>query len=155
VVARHSLTTSFRKFSITLLLTLVFLEAGFRIEGKISSFMQERRNQLSLRQKGEYRIMCIGESTTKDQYPLYLEEILNQSNIGIKFSVIDKGDIGANTLIILTKLESNLDTYHPDMVITMMGINDTGAKAAYHPIFDSKAVNFLKSFRTYKLIRLL
>jgi len=155
VVARHSFITYFRRFSITLLLTLVFLEAGLRIEGKISSFLQERRNLLSLRQKGEYRIMCLGESTTKGQYPPYLEEILNQSNIGIKFSVIDKGVDRTNTTMILSKLESNLDTYHPDMVITMMGINNIEVDVPSEYVSDSKAINFLESFRIYKLAQLL
>jgi len=155
VVAPRSFITSFRKFSITLLLTLVFLEAAFRIEGKISSFLQERRNQLSLRQKGEYRIMCLGESLTKGQYPAFLEEALNQRNIGIKFSVIDKGVIRANTSIILSELESDLNTYHPDMVIAMMGITDMEAYMPYEPVSDSKAIIFLKSFRIYKLARLL
>ena len=155
MVAPRSFITSFRKFSITLLLTLVFLEAAFRIEGKISSFLQERRNQLSLRQKGEYRIMCLGESLTKGQYPAFLEEALNQRNIGIKFSVIDKGVIRANTSIILSELESDLNTYHPDMVIAMMGITDMEAYMPYEPVSDSKAIIFLKSFRIYKLARLL
>ena len=155
MVARHSFITYFRRFSITLLLTLVFLEAGLRIEGKISSFLQERRNLLSLRQKGEYRIMCLGESTTKGQYPPYLEEILNQSNIGIKFSVIDKGVDRTNTTMILSKLESNLDTYHPDMVITMMGINNIEVDVPSEYVSDSKAINFLESFRIYKLAQLL
>ena len=156
MAAPGSFITYFRKFSITLLLTLVFLEAGLRIEGKISSFLQERRNLLSLKQKGEYRILCLGDSLTKDQYSPYLEEILNQSNIGIKFSVIDEGDVNAaNTSVILNRLESNLDTYHPDMVITMMGISDMVVQIPYGPVSDSKAINFLKSFRIYHLARLL
>jgi len=69
--------------------------------------------------------------------------------------VIDKGYSGIKTDLILTLLESNLDTYHPDMVITMMGINDHGAHLPYETISGSKAVNFLKSCRTYKLARLL
>jgi len=41
------------------------------------------------------------------------------------------------------------------MVITMMGINDCGLHMPYDAISDSKAINFLRSFRTYKLTRLL
>ena len=106
-------------------------------------------------QRGEYRILCLGESTTQGQYPPFLEKALNQRNIGIKFSVIDKGLNGTNTWVIVSRLESYLDTYHPDMVITMMGINDAGPHMPYEPVSDSKAINFLKSFRIYKLTRLL
>jgi len=113
--------------------------------------MQEYRNRISISKRGSYRIMCLGESTTQGQYPSFLEEILNQRNIGIKFSVIDKGIGGTNTDIILSMLEPNLDAYHPDMVITMMGINDYGPHMPYEVISESKIINFLKSFRTYKL----
>ena len=99
--------------------------------------------------------MCLGESTTVGQYPSFLQEVLNQRNIAIKFSVIDKGICGANTSYIVDNLESDLDAYHPDMVITMMGINDWGPHIPYEVVSDSKAINFLKSFRTYKLTRLL
>jgi len=138
-----------------LFLTLIILEISLRLGGFIILSLQEYRNLLSLRQKGEYRILCLGESTTQGEWPPYLDEILNQSNLGIKFSVIDKGVVGTNTSVILSKLESYLDTYHPDMVITMTGINDWGTHVPYGPVSDSKAINFLKSFRIYKLARLL
>jgi len=136
-------------------LTVVILEIGLRLGGFILLSIQEHRNSLSISKRGSYRIMCLGESTTAGQYPPFLEEILNQRNIGIKFSVIDKGICGINTEAILSRLESNLDAYHPDMVITMMGINDRGLHLPSQAISDSKAINFLESCRTYKLARLL
>jgi len=138
-----------------LFLTLILIETGLRLGGFIILSLQELRNRASLRQKGAYRILCLGESTTQNQYPVFLEEALNQSNISITFSVIDKGTVGTNTSVILHKLESNLNAHNPDMVITMMGINDVGAHMPYEPVSDSKAINFLKSFRIYKLTRLL
>ncbi|MCX5702370.1 MAG: hypothetical protein NTW64_05310, partial [Candidatus Omnitrophica bacterium] len=76
------------KQKITLLLfglslCIVLLEAGLRLGGFIILSLQEYRNNLSIRQKGAYRIICLGESTTQNQYPPFLEEILNQRNIGI------------------------------------------------------------------------
>ena len=72
--------------------------------------------------------MCLGESTTavggEDAYPYQLQEILNENNMGIRFSVINKGVPGAHTSAIIEQLESNLNKYKPDMVIAMMGIND-------------------------------
>ena len=117
-----------RQRVIAILLGIVFsilaLELGLRLGGFLFISFQEYSNRISLYKKGTYRIMCLGESTTARQYPPYLEEILNQRNIGIKFSVIDKGVIGTNTVAILFELEGNLNTYKPDMVITMMGNND-------------------------------
>ncbi|MDP3041910.1 MAG: tetratricopeptide repeat protein [Candidatus Omnitrophota bacterium] len=109
-----------------LFLSLVILEIGLRAGGFVLLSLQEYKNRLSLKQKGVYRIMCIGESTTQGQYPGFLEEILNQHNTGIKFSVIDKGIVDTNTVVLLSQLEGNLDTYKPDMVVAMMGNNDLG-----------------------------
>ncbi|MCX5702464.1 MAG: hypothetical protein NTW64_05805, partial [Candidatus Omnitrophica bacterium] len=79
--------TPFRQRIILLLFGLslffVLLEAGLRLGGFILLSLQEYRNNLSIRQKGAYRIICLGESTTQNQYPPFLEEILNQRNIGI------------------------------------------------------------------------
>ncbi len=138
-----------------LFLFLTLLEIGLRLGGFILLSIQEYRNLQSLKQKGSCRIMCLGESTTSGQYPPYLEEILNQHNIGIKFSVIDKGIDAISTAYILDTLESNLDRYQPDIVITMMGINDKQLHMPHEAVSDSKIINFLKSFRTYKLSKLL
>jgi tetratricopeptide (TPR) repeat protein len=136
-------------------LFLVILEIGLRLGGFILISVQEHRNNLSLRQKGAYRIMCIGESTTQDQYPVFLEEFLNQSGVGIKFSVIDKGLSGDTTSTILAQLPASLDKYRPDMVVAMMGINDQGQHLPYAENINSKPAPFFRSLRTYKLARLL
>ena len=142
-------------------LFFVLLEASLRLGGFILLSMQEHRNLQSIKQKGAYRILCVGESTTQRQYPQFLEEALNQRNIGVHFSVIDKGIAGTNTSTILSQVESYLNEYHPDMVVTMMGINDAGehiplevvaiSKRAIHFVvsssyaFLSASIDFLKS----------
>jgi tetratricopeptide (TPR) repeat protein len=136
-------------------LFFVLLESGLRLGGFIISSLQEHRNLQSIKQKGTYRILCLGESTTQDQYPLFLEQALNQSNIGVHFSVIDKGRAGTDTSTILNQVESYLADYHPDMVVTMMGINDKGEHIPYEVLTTSKVMFFIRSFRTYKLSRLL
>jgi len=139
-----------------MLLALILLEAGLRLGGLVMFSLQEYRNQRSLRQRGEYRILCLGESTTVvGNYPALLEEELNRRNPAVKFSVLNKGVIGTNTSLILYNLTSNLDEYRPDMVITMMGLNDCGEHLPYEPISRLRVINFFKSFRTYKLTRLL
>ncbi|MBU4473202.1 MAG: hypothetical protein KJ842_03510, partial [Candidatus Omnitrophica bacterium] len=74
-----------------LFLFFVLLEAGLRLGGFILLSIQEHRNLQSIKQKGAYRILCLGESTTQGQYPQFLEQVLNQRNIGVRFSVVDKG----------------------------------------------------------------
>ncbi len=109
-------------------LCLFFIELLLRLVGGLFLLRQENRNLQSLKKKGEYRILCLGESTTAlggtISYPEQLESILNESGLGIKFSVINKGIPGTSTKFILEQVEKYLNKYHPDMVITMMGIND-------------------------------
>jgi len=136
-------------------LSMVLLEAGLRTGGTIILSLQEYRNRVSVRQKGEYLILCLGESTTFYAWPYPLEEILNQRHIGIKFSVIDKGVPGVTTTGILARVEDYLDRYNPDMVITMMGINDSEETVPYENTFSKKIILFLKMFKTYKLANLL
>lgn len=158
-----SKTSLLQKISLILLgafLFTVFLEIGLRAAGSIFLFLQDHRNMVSIRQKGACRIMCVGESTTfwggKAAYPSQLEEVLNSSGLGKKFSVINKGVSGVNTSAIVASLEANLDKYKPDILITMMGINDEGNYVFYEDsVFSSSSATFLKQFKIYKLIKLL
>lgn len=138
-----------------LFFSLILLEIGLRIGGFVLLSLQDYRNSQGMQQKGAYRIMCLGESTTQDQYPVFLEEILNQCNTGIKFSVIDKGLDGTTTSAILERLNYDLDKYRPDMVVAMMGINDWGVHIPYETATASKSMRLFKSFRIYKLARFL
>ncbi len=107
-----------------IIFSLIVLELVLRLGGGVFSLIQEYKNRASLSRKDSYRILCLGESTTAGQYPHILQEILNQSNIGVNFSVIDKGAISTNTTMILKKIGPYLQEYHPDLVVTMMGGND-------------------------------
>lgn len=151
--------TSFKqKISLILLglfLFFVLLEVGIRLSGFISLSLQEIKNRAVLKQKGSYRIMCLGESTTQNQYPPFLERALNQRNIGIKFSVIDKGIAGTTTLNLLEQIDHNINNYHPDMILAMMGINDRGEYISFEVVNTSRILSLFKPFRTYNLVRLL
>ncbi len=111
-----------------LALTLVLLEVGLRIGGFVFLSLQEYHNRVSLIHNGEYRILCLGESTTalggESSYPRQLEQILNASQDDIKFTVINKGIPSITTSHIVTHINQYLEEYKPHMVVTMMGIND-------------------------------
>ena len=144
-----------------ILLFLILLELGLRLGGFILLSIQEYRNRLAIQQKGSFRIICLGESTTapygiKDySYPGQLQGILNQKDIGVSFSVINKGLPATNTSVIVAHLGDNLNKYRPDMVVTMMGINDGEAEVLFEEISERISPNFFGSFRVYKLINLL
>lgn len=138
-----------------LFVTAFALEISLRTAGFIILARQEHQNLQTVKQKGAYRILCLGESTTQGQYPQPLERILNRSRTGMRFSVIDKGVAFTKTSVILSNVESYLDEYRPDMVVAMMGINDWGKHVPFEAATASKGVLFIRSLKIYKLIRLL
>lgn len=149
-------TSFFQKTGLLLLgvfLTLVCLELGMRIAGWVILSCQEHRNVRAIQRKGTYRIMCLGESTTQGQYPSFLEKELNSRDIGVQFSVIDKGIGGTDTSFILFNLEGYLDQYQPDMVVAMMGVNDFNRFLKADLEQDSSRKTFLSSFKVYRLAR--
>jgi tetratricopeptide (TPR) repeat protein len=110
--------------------------------------------------EGEYRILCLGESTTRGfrgtaPYPRLLEEELNRRDFGISFSVHNAGFTSWSTDQLVRVLPKLLEQVDPDMVIAMMGINDqfyfSDAERLGIPL-DVQLV-LLKS-RFYKLLRL-
>jgi tetratricopeptide (TPR) repeat protein len=157
IKSRLSLLQKIILIILGLILSLALLEIGLRLGGFIFLSLQEYRNRTAIYKKGTYRIMCLGESTTaiggRDSYPSQLEEILNQRNLGINFSVINKGVVGNNTAYILAHLEENLNRYRPDMVTAMMGVNDKLIK--YYEAIPEANTFLFNRFRTYRLSRLL
>ena len=131
----------------------VLLEAGLRLGGFVLFSIQEHANLQAIRQKGAYRILCLGESTTQGEFPKPLEQILNQRKIGVRFSVIDKGRSATNTMAILGEVDSYLAEYHPDMVVAMMGINDKGVRY-YQDIPETDSWLF-RHCRAYRFGRIL
>jgi len=111
-------------------LCVLILELGLRCSGFVFLKLQERRTKISFSQKREYTILCLGESTTADTWPPYLQTILNENQNGA-FTVIDKAQGGINTAVIVANVERYLDEYEPDMVIAMIGINDMWDTVAY------------------------
>lgn len=81
-------------------------------------------------QKSEYRILTLGEDAPNiepKRWPEFLEPLLNDNDKGIRFKVINGGHQGNHSTTIVANLEENLKKYKPDIVVVMMGINDTSA----------------------------
>ncbi len=118
ILLRQKLTLCF----CAVIFTFLALEGGMRLGGFILTWAREARNSAGLKQGHDYRIMCIGESTTAGGYPYLLEQILNDKQAGVRFKVINEGVVATTTPEILRNLERNLERYRPDMVIAMMGM---------------------------------
>ena len=139
------------------IVSLIFLELGLRIGGDVLLFLQKHRNmELIKKSENALRILCLGESTTflgrSNAWPAQLETILNKRNKGIRYVVINGGVPQINTDFILDHLEENLSKYHPDIVITMMGVNDGKSDSiAYDNRRIQKIVQLLKTSRVCRL----
>lgn len=137
-------------------LSLVIIDIIFRAGGFIYLTLKENRNRIALRKGGEYQILFLGESTTAeggwDSYPRKVGRILEKRVPGIKFSVINKGTPGVDTAYLLSRLEDNLRLYKPNMVVTMMGINDQAADVA-HGGRLLRGIRYIKRLRLYKLLK--
>src|SRR3989338_5320886 len=125
-------TTKFRQKILLvlsgILISLVLLEAFFRLGGFLFLHLKEQRNQQGLSQQNTFRILCIGESTTalggEQSYPSYLEKILNEKSRGPNFQVINAGTPGVGSFDILSALPGYLKEYRPNLVVSMIGINE-------------------------------
>jgi tetratricopeptide (TPR) repeat protein len=133
--------------------TLLILEISLRIGGFILFSLQEYRNSQAIKQNSNFRIICLGESTTQNQYPRYLMEILNKNGHNAKFNVFDKGQAAVSTTTLLLHLEDNLDKYKPDMVVAMMGCNDY--QTLYYLDIPGSNTEIFKNCRLYRFARII
>ncbi len=139
---------------------LILLEAGLRVGGFIFTLQKEQRNKISLKDN-EFRILCLGESTTaiggENSYPSQLQAILNSRHPEIKFKVINKGRVSKQSQHILAELRENLEKYKPHLVITMIGVNEIihYADLVGKKNFLDNVNNFFENFRTYNFFKLL
>lgn len=89
---------------------------------KISN-SQKIKNKVEAKDKKLIKILCIGESTTFYQYPTMLPYFLDKKT-NKDFVVIDCGIPGTNIKNIAERINEQIKYYNPDIIITMMGIND-------------------------------
>lgn len=143
-----------------ILFTLATIELGLRAAGWAYLRSQSRQNDASLAKGGTVRILCLGESTTGlgggSSYPRQLDRILNRGGRDVTFTVVNEGLSGTTTEGILERLDGLLDRYDPQIVVTMMGINDTWWWALSHDagIGLPSVLTPLRSLRLFKLITL-
>lgn len=137
-----------------MILTLAFLEFGLRLGGRVFVFLQEQKNRQSVISGGEYRILCLGESTTAlggdNAYPSQLEEILNRRQNKIVFKVINKGLPATTSDQIVARVPEYLREYKPRMIVSMIGINDPPRQD--QPGLREVLSKYSKAFKLFDMI---
>jgi hypothetical protein len=125
---------------IGILLGLVIIELSLRTAGTVLYHYQ--RTPKEKNSADTFVIVALGESTTADAFngegswPEELQKELDMLQDNITYVVINEGVPGTNTNFILLRLEETLKKHDPDMVISMMGINDF---PTYYSFAESKS----------------
>ncbi|MEN8181235.1 MAG: GDSL-type esterase/lipase family protein [Myxococcota bacterium] len=144
-----------------LLIAVLVLEVGLQLASlAMRGDGPSERADAARVSAGEYRILCLGESTTEGfgetSYPELLQQELDRSHLGPSFRVINAGFSGVHSIALANRLPELIRTHEPQMVIAMVGINDP----FYFEETETLAlpvevqVVLLRS-RVYKLVRLL
>lgn len=110
---------------IGIFLALIILEISLQIISLYKRYSYNQKQSVSLIKQDDIRIMCLGESTTQNQYPVFLGEYLKQYIPEKNFVIIDSGYAGINLDKIIENLQTNIEQIKPDIVVGMIGINDT------------------------------
>lgn len=140
-------------FSILLLiLSLALLEGALRLSAVgYHYFNKDRVPPASIQIGDRLTILCIGESTTawglNEAYPTFLQNKLDAELGEGKYLVVNGGITGTDTQEILKNLNQNIQTYQPQIVISMMGINDWWGLQEENHFYDN--------FRIYKFSKIL
>ncbi len=146
-------------------IALILLEVGLRIAGYLTILSQNRaaRTGIDFGDENQYRILCIGESTTAqifvngkgEAWPAQMERILNATEKGPRrYKTVNKGVPGTVTAFILANLKDQLERYRPQLVVSMMGINDRASVLTYDEKPMSRLAMFFGSFRVVKFFRI-
>lgn len=161
-MAKKKTTTLKQKIALvagSIIFTVILLELALRLGGFIVLSIRDRANRIDLSRKDEYRVLCVGESTTycgdrSYAYPRQLQTILNERVPGKSFTVINKGKPGCSTAYIVSQMEGWIEKYRPDMIVAMMGINDTAASHREHEKVGGSR-RWVEDLRVYKVVALL
>ncbi|HOY09974.1 MAG TPA: tetratricopeptide repeat protein [Candidatus Omnitrophota bacterium] len=136
-------------------LSLSIVEGLLRGGGLLFSFFQDVSNRVTFEGQ-EYRILCIGESTTalggENSYPSQLGQILKQRRPDFSFQIINKGLVSKTSADILLQLPGYLQAYRPHAVVAMIGINDAGTLGETRQAAQGGRPVFAR-LRLYKLFR--
>ncbi len=132
-------TTRAQKAGLILLglgLTLLLLEGALRLGELGVGAVREPAARRSGPARGQYCILCLGESTTarggRESWPAQLETILNGAGVkGVRFWVVNWGREATESSYIVSALAGDLDRFRPQMVVSMIGINDGDNTVAF------------------------
>jgi lysophospholipase L1-like esterase len=141
----------------------LFLEAFFHVGGGFFLLMQSLTDNVPIEksspiQKKEYRILCLGDSMTAGgglkSYPKLTEDILNRNKFGIHFVVINRAAPGQASINLASFLNSFINEFNPDIIVTMMGNVDAVYVSQRKDSFQGRLkMSLLENVKTIRFIK--
>ena len=148
--------SNFLTIILFLIIGLIILESGLQLTNYILNSIQKTVNSNNY-DPSEYRILVLGDSMsekTKTSWPEQLQTKLNNLSLEKQIYIVNKAKASVNSALIMSHTEEYIETYSPNMIITMMGWNDF-VSYIYYQKSDHIFISFLKNLKTVKLIRLI
>lgn len=137
--------------------TLLVVEVGLRLGGFCFLFQQAYSSEGKFATDPDVVVLALGESTTalggRQSYPAQLEDVLSERDPETRYVVLNRGIPGANSNQILDWRLQEIQRLKPDVVVAMMGLNDT----AWPPNIEDMTWwdKALRSYRTYEAAELI
>ncbi|HXT01908.1 MAG TPA: GDSL-type esterase/lipase family protein [Elusimicrobiota bacterium] len=111
-----------------LALGVCLVELGLQAAAGFLSWRESRAAAGAGWSRAEVRILCLGESTTapnEHAWPLQLQRLLDERAGPGRYAVINAAHGSTTSGILLARLPRLLERYRPQVVIAMMGVNDS------------------------------
>jgi hypothetical protein len=96
---------------------------------------------------GTIRVACLGESTTADGYPAFLESFLNKNGGGRRYEVMNFGHAYWTTNHSLVNFLLNVTDFHPDYIVIHHGWNEEKVRGYPPGEFRGDYSHAFKTFR--------
>lgn len=134
---------------------LVAVELGLRLAGRQLMSSQRQSSRLRGGDEQAVRILCLGESTTAEMFsdegdmawPKALERLLNSAGPR-RYRVYNEAVPGLISSVITAELDRHLAHYRPQLVISMVGVNDRNLGTRF-----LGQTSWWHELRIYKLMR--
>ena len=143
--------TSLPQKILLLVFALIAIEILLQLVGAGYEFFYKVDNVPIIKNSNTRVILCLGESTTAwgmaNSYPSLLQQGLDAKFGTGQFLVVNEGVAATDSSKILISLDEKIQKFKPDIIITMIGINDFWS-LKQTDFFDSKV-------KIYKFIKLL
>lgn len=140
------------------LCALIILEAVLQAAAFISAHTRQKARPIELENgRKQLTVMCIGESMTvqhlESTYTQTLEKILREKYPDTNINIVNKGITRSTSFTSLQELVPNLERYHPQVVIAMLGINDVQTFFTKDHIKTRVAPSWTNSFLSIYLLK--